>query len=64
MNKLTDVIEKTLNREIARELLLEEDPNIDPIILEHIIDSIDNPWDVPIIYNLIKLAKESKLYEN
>lgn len=64
MNKLTDVIEKTLNREIARELLLQEDPNIDPFILEQIVGSIDNPWDAPIIYNLIKLAKESKLYEN
>jgi hypothetical protein len=64
MNKLTDVIEKTLNRKIARELLLEEDPNIDPFILEQIVGSIDNPWDAPIIYNLIKLAKESKLYEN
>ncbi len=51
MNDLNDI----LQQEIARELLLEKDPNLSDTTFDFIWSaSRGNPWDCPILFDILK----------
>lgn len=53
MSDLNDI----LQQEIARELLLEKDPNLTDTTFDFIWSvSQGNPWDCPILYDILKVA--------
>lgn len=46
-----------LNQEIARELLLQEDPNLDDVTFAYIWSLCKGiPYDCPIVFNILKSA--------
>ena len=50
-----------LNREIARELMLEKKIELSEQELDEILEKCKgNPWDVPIMHELLKLMKEKQ----
>jgi hypothetical protein len=52
-NELNDI----LNQEIARELLLEKDPELSDTTFDFIWSaSSGKPWDCPVLYDIFKLA--------
>lgn len=53
MNDLNDI----LQQEIARELLLEKDPNLSDTTFDFIWSaSQGKPWDCPVLYDIFKIA--------
>lgn len=53
MNDLNDI----LQQEIARELLLEKDPDLSDNLFDVIWSaSKGNPWDCPVLYDMLKVA--------
>jgi hypothetical protein len=52
-------LENIFNLEVARELLLEENPTITDEEVNNIwIMCENNPWNAPILYKMITLAKK------
>jgi hypothetical protein len=51
--------EHEINREIARELLLEINIEADDALIDGIMDISSNPWDAPILYTMMQF-KETK----
>lgn len=54
-------IVEMFNKEVARELLLEQDPNIADSVVDRVWEACaGNPFDAPILHKLINLLEISK----
>ena len=54
---MSSEINDILNQEIVRELLLEKDPNLPDVVFNSVWQLCKkNPWDAPIIYEMLKIA--------
>jgi hypothetical protein len=56
---LEDEIVNIFNREIARELLLELDPDTNDALVDKLLAISPNPWDVQILYAMLKIKQEA-----
>jgi hypothetical protein len=51
-----ETIDEIFNKEIARELLIEADPDITDDIVDRIYEACKgNPWNAPALYKIMKL---------
>lgn len=54
------VMEGIFNREIARELLMEVNPDTDDELIDKMLAISPNPWDSAILYQLLELKKQQE----
>lgn len=53
-------MEDPLDNEIARELLIEDDPNISEEEIEYLLNNLKNPWDAVLMRKLLRLKKNGE----
>jgi hypothetical protein len=63
INETAQITDEVLNIEIARELLLEINPEISEAEIKGMLVISSNPWDAPILYKMLQAKFPGTLKE-